>query len=89
MVGNVKRLTRSVTAFEEPAMKTGNAGLFKRLAAVDDAMVRAAMPKTSASDDAVVAAAFVVERQLVRSVGGTRLVKPLVANVAERMVANG
>lgn len=66
-------------------MKNGNASLFRKMAKVEDAMLRAAMPAISALDFAPLVDYRV--RAVIAGRNGTRLVKPLTATLAERAVA--
>lgn len=71
-------------------MKYSNAGIFRRYARAEDAMVRYSMPKTDAVEIAALSDPRV--REVIAGRSGSRLVRivpVLSVSIAERMVANG
>lgn len=65
-------------------MRNSNASLFRRHAAAEEQMIRAAMPRTSDAD--LTPLRLLARREIVAEKAGSRLVKPLTYTLAE--VAN-
>ena len=56
----------------------------RRYSQIEEQMIRASMPRTSAADSAPLIPSFARDAIAIASRGGSRLVRPLTATIAER-----